>query len=418
MPIHSNGSLIGHVVTLWPSSKQLPDVVFVELVAMLYATLLPNIIIGVTILGVGTLVAARTGDTVIFTLTICSAVTAVVRVLFVLGYRRRLVRSPLTAQEAKVWERHYANGSFLFATLLGALSARALLVGDPLISMMITCMVFGYGSGLATRVAVRPAICVPSLLLAAVPLVISFGITTARATGLSSIAIYAAQTIFVGGFAVTTLMTIAHGYQTILQQLVTQRDLAVLAGEDALTGLPNRMQLRSRFNESVARIKQTSEVLALHCMDLDRFKAVNDTFGHPTGDALLQAVGARLARTLKAGDTAARLGGDEFVVVQPGIRHMDEARLLAQRIVRVLGEPYVIGGREIRIGVSVGIALSPRDGSDLEQLTSRADGALYQAKREARGSVVFCNEVPTPATTETGRWRALRRLDGGHSKKP
>jgi len=405
--------------TLWPSSKQLPDVVFVELVDMLYTTIVPNIIIGVTILGVAAIVAERVGDAIVLALTICCVVTAVVRILFVLGYQRRQVRSPLTLQEAKLWERRYAKGSFLFATLVGTLSARALLMGDPLISMTITCMVFGYGSGLATRVAVRPWICVPSLLLATVPIVISFGIQTGGATGHSNIAIYAGQTLFVAGFAFTSLTTIAHGYQTTLQQLLTQRDLAVLAGEDALTGLPNRMQLRSRFNESVVRIKQTSEVLALHYLDLDRFKTVNDTFGHPTGDALLQAVGGRLARTLKAGDTAARLGGDEFVVVQPGIRHMDEARLLAQRIIRVLGEPYILDGRAIQVGVSVGIALSPRDGFDLEQLISHADSALYQAKREARGSVVFCNDVPTaPPATETGRWRALRRLDHGHGQKP
>ncbi|HWJ34229.1 MAG TPA: GGDEF domain-containing protein [Steroidobacteraceae bacterium] len=401
--------------TLWPSSKHLPDVVFVELVAILFTALLPILTIGVVTMGVGALIAAREGDAAIFALTIACVLTTIVRVLFVLGYRRRLARSQPTAQEAKVWERRYALGSFLFAILLGALSARALMLGDPLVSTLIVGLIFGYGSGLVTRVAVRPAICVTSLFLATVPIVISLGIETALATGLSDIAIHSGQTLLVAGFALASLETVAHGYQTTLQQLLTKRDLAVLAGNDALTGLPNRMQLRSRFSESVLHIKQTGDLLAFHCLDLDRFKAVNDTFGHPTGDALLQAVGTRLARTLKATDTAARLGGDEFVVVQPGIRHTDEARLLAQRIIRVLSDPYVLDGREIRIGVSIGIALYPCDGLDLEQLTSRADAALYQAKREARGCAMFWSPpaAPAPAATETGRWKALRRSDSG-----
>jgi diguanylate cyclase len=404
--------------TLWPSSKQLPDVVFVELVAMLYTTLMPNVIVGVTVFGVGSLVAAREGDAAAFALTLACVVTAIGRVIVVLSYRRATVGSALTIQEARLWEGRFAKGSYLFAILLGTLSARTLLMDDPLISMLITCLVFGYGSGLSVRQAVRPTICIPSLFLVTLPVIVSFGIEVGAATGPSNIAIYVAQTLLVVGFALTSFMSISHGYQTTLQQLLVQRDLAVLAGNDALTGLPNRTQLRSRFNESVVRMRKTGEILAFHCMDLDRFKPVNDTFGHPMGDALLKAVAARLARTVKAEDTAARLGGDEFVVVQTGIRHMDEARLLAQRIIRTLGEPYVIDGREIQVGVSVGIALSPRDGTDLEQITARADIALYQAKREARGSALFCDDAAGPAATETGKWRAFRRLDSGHGKKP
>ena len=118
---------------------------------------------------------------------------------------------------------------------------------------------------------------------------------------------------------------------------------------------------------------------------------MNDSLGRPAGDALLQAVAERLARALRAEDTAARMSGDEFVVIQTAIRDADQALLLAERIIETIGARYQIDGREVEIGVSFGIALAPRDGIDLDQLTSRADTALHQAKREKR-PVVFWGE--------------------------
>jgi diguanylate cyclase (GGDEF)-like protein len=136
--------------------------------------------------------------------------------------------------------------------------------------------------------------------------------------------------------------------------------------------------------------------MAIHCLDLDRFKYVNDTHGHPARDALLQAASQRMMRTLQAGDTVARLGGDEFIIVQPAIKNIDEARLLGHRIVRVVGEPYNIDGQEVRVGVSLGIAFAPKDGTDLEHLTACADAALYRAKHAGRGTVVVAGDPPTP----------------------
>jgi diguanylate cyclase (GGDEF)-like protein len=294
----------------------------------------------------------------------------------------------------RVWERRYAGGSLVFGVVMGALCTRAVVLGDPLVTMLVMGLIFGYGSGLVTRVAVRPAICVSSLMLAVVPVVIGLCVNIARAGVLSDQEAYTELTLLVASFAMISLETVAQGYQTTLQQLLTKRDLAVLAGQDALTGLPNRVLLRARFSEASARIGRTGTLLALHCMDLDRFKAVNDTFGHPTGDALLQAVAGRLTRTLQAGDTAARLGGDEFVVVQTGVRHADEARLLAQRIIRVLSAPYSLNGRQVSVGVSIGIAVCSRKGLDLEQVVAQADAALYLAKRDRCGAAVLSSERP------------------------
>ena len=185
------------------------------------------------------------------------------------------------------------------------------------------------------------------------------------------------------------------------EKVLTNQDLAILAGKDALTGLPNRTLLRARLNEGIAETRRTGELLAFHYLDLDRFKIVNDVLGHSAGDALLQAVAERLESILRVGDSAARFGGDEFVVVQTGIRRPDEARLLAHRIIRVVSAPYSLDDQEARVGVSVGIALAPRHGLGLEGLASRADAALYEAKRKGRGGVVVWGDASSSAAETT-----------------
>jgi diguanylate cyclase (GGDEF)-like protein len=167
--------------------------------------------------------------------------------------------------------------------------------------------------------------------------------------------------------------------RTTLQQLLTRQDLTILAGQDGLTGLPNRTLLRAGLNEGIVQMRQSNTMLAFHCLDLDRFKSVNDNLGHPAGDALLKMVADRLTGIVRVGDTVARIGGDEFVVLQVGIGRRDEARLLAHRIVRALSAPYVIHGQEVRIGTSVGIAWAPHDGVTFDRLAACADASLYQA---------------------------------------
>lgn len=154
----------------------------------------------------------------------------------------------------------------------------------------------------------------------------------------------------------------------------------------------------SNFAEAFARLGGDGDGLAIHCLDLDRFKTVNDAYGHLVGDALLRAVTERLLGAIRRKDTAARLGGDEFVVVQSGIRHEDEALLIAHRIIRALGAPYEVGGKEIRIGVSIGVALAPRDGLALDGLIARADAALYRAKRDGRGVAMLSDEAEPPSS--------------------
>jgi diguanylate cyclase (GGDEF)-like protein len=160
--------------------------------------------------------------------------------------------------------------------------------------------------------------------------------------------------------------------------------IAHMAHHDALTGLPNRLLFHERLEEALARVRRYRENLAVLYLDLDQFKNVNDTLGHPAGDKLLVAVAERLRNCLRDCDMVARFGGDEFAVLQIGLAGPHEAGDLAERIVTLLSEPYDIEGHQAVIGTSVGIALAPADGETAEQLLRNADIALYQAKEDGR----------------------------------
>jgi diguanylate cyclase (GGDEF)-like protein/PAS domain S-box-containing protein len=157
-----------------------------------------------------------------------------------------------------------------------------------------------------------------------------------------------------------------------------------LAHHDPLTGLPNRMQFRQKLESALVRAARDGEELAVHYLDLDGFKPVNDTFGHAAGDMLLKQVAERLKSVLLNGDLVARLGGDEFAILQ----HASTARVadIADRCILALGKPFGIANREIGISVSIGIAVAPENGFDPDELMSAADTALYQAKASGKST--------------------------------
>ncbi|WP_162530628.1 EAL domain-containing protein [Rhodovastum atsumiense] len=169
----------------------------------------------------------------------------------------------------------------------------------------------------------------------------------------------------------------------VTEQREAEVHIAHMARHDALTGLPNRVLFRERLDEALARARRETG-FALLLIDLDRFKEVNDTLGHPAGDALLREVTARLRAELRETDTLARLGGDEFAVIQAGVHQPQDATTLARRMVEVLGTPFTLEGQQVCIGTSIGIALAPGDGAEHEQLFKGADMALYRAKEEGR----------------------------------
>ena len=164
-----------------------------------------------------------------------------------------------------------------------------------------------------------------------------------------------------------------------------------LAHYDSLTGLPNRALFYDRLSQAMGLAKRDRRALALLYLDLDRFKAVNDTLGHDAGDELLKDAAGRIRRQVRESDTVARLGGDEFTVILPKITSRDNAAEVSRKIVDVLRSPFYLGNQkqEARIGTSIGIAIYPADARDMDALIKAADAAMYDAK-QARNTYRFC----------------------------
>jgi diguanylate cyclase (GGDEF)-like protein len=179
-----------------------------------------------------------------------------------------------------------------------------------------------------------------------------------------------------------------------------------LAYHDPLTDLPNRALLRDRLSQSINGAGRPGYCLALFCLDLDRFKQVNDLFGHAAGDELLMQVTQRLRAQTRSGDTLARIGGDEFVVVA-SFERQDDIAILARRLIEALTQPFMLGVGAAEIGVSIGIAVYPEDGTDQQELMRTADLALYRAKNEERGTFRFFEA----AMDEHARGRRRLELD-------
>ncbi|MEO5734473.1 MAG: EAL domain-containing protein [Rubrivivax sp.] len=173
-------------------------------------------------------------------------------------------------------------------------------------------------------------------------------------------------------------------HEDITERKRWESEIERMARHDALTGLPNRLFFGERLERSLASIG-AGESLTVLCIDLDRFKAVNDTLGHPVGDALLQAVAGRLGDCVRQNDFVARLGGDEFAIIQCGAPQPAASIALATRLVDAVAAPFDVAGHKVCVGASVGAALSPQDGNHASDLLKRADLALYAAKSAGGG---------------------------------
>ncbi len=175
----------------------------------------------------------------------------------------------------------------------------------------------------------------------------------------------------------------------ITERKQAEARITFMAHHDALTELPNRLLLRERMKEMLSRLKRNGTGLAVHCIDIDNFKTVNDTLGHPVGDLLLQAVAGRLRDALRQEDLVARLGGDEFAILQTDIAQSSEVASLAARVLAVLAEPFDLDGNIVTARASIGIAIAPGDGDEADRLLKNADMALYRAKGEGKGTFRF-----------------------------
>lgn len=195
-----------------------------------------------------------------------------------------------------------------------------------------------------------------------------------------------------------------------------EQRLEHLAYHDPLTDLPNRALLHLQMDHALEKARRRGTSLALHLIDLDRFKDVNDGYGHPAGDELLVAIAERLRKRLRREDLLVRLGGDEFVILQEDLPETGAAAMLARMVIDTLSDPFSIsGGRELYIGASIGIAIFPEDGEDGTTLLRNADAALYQAKGQGRNMFHYYTSSLTIAAAEKlrleGRMRRALELD-------
>ncbi len=172
-----------------------------------------------------------------------------------------------------------------------------------------------------------------------------------------------------------------------------ERRISHIAHHDALTGLPNRLLLRTALSQAIANAQRHHSLAALLFIDLDDFKRINDSLGHHIGDLLLQAVTHRLHGCVRQGDVLARLGGDEFVLVLCSLSQAGEAAMVADKVLKELERPFAVDGHELHAGASIGIGMYPSDGQDVDALMRSADTAMYHAKENGRGNYQFFTEA-------------------------
>ncbi|HEV2676534.1 MAG TPA: EAL domain-containing protein [Aliidongia sp.] len=175
----------------------------------------------------------------------------------------------------------------------------------------------------------------------------------------------------------------------IRERRAAEEQIRHMAHHDTLTGLPNRRMFHDRLNQAVALARRNGTTVAVLCLDLDRFKNVNDLSGHAGGDLLLRQVAERLSAGVRGQDTVARLSGDEFAIIQVGASHPDDASILAERLVKAIGTPFDLDGQQMVIGTSIGVSMFPSDADAGEDLVRAADTALYRAKGAGRGTYRF-----------------------------
>jgi len=183
-------------------------------------------------------------------------------------------------------------------------------------------------------------------------------------------------------------LTIKGTFQDVTERRLTEARLHHLAHHDALTGLPNRPLLHDRLDQALARARREGVDAAVICIDINRFKDINDAFGHAAGDMLLKDIATRLQNQVRGLDTVARLGGDTFAVAQVGLVQPQGAERLANRLLEELRKPFEVNGQELFVDASLGVAIGPHDAGDPEQLLIKADIALHGAKTEGPG---FCH---------------------------
>lgn len=358
------------------TAKRLPEATYIELVQSLFGFVTAPLIMTLCFAGTGFYILTRTDDGLLLDLYIIGLAASAVRLMILFGHRQAARSTAISASIARTVERRFGLSYILFAIAFGAFAGRAYWVVGSDLHKPLVALVFGYGAGVAATVSLRPWISITAVLAAIVPMILVSLFMPGgadRATAILTI-------LFLAG----GIMSMVRRCRETAAQISLRRLMETLARQDDLTGLPNRLVLRERFEQLAAR-SDGSELIAVHCVDINRLKPVNEMYGHMAGDALLKAVSQRLRRVVRGDSLIIRLNGDDFVIVQPDMGTSAEAEALAHQIVGTLDKSYAVGGEDIIITANLGYAVDLQRGADLEQLLLRAERALAKGKRQASG---------------------------------
>lgn len=372
------------------TNARLPEETVIELVRSLFATLSPTIIMAVSFLTIGILIVNDCRSSVVAALVVMGVIAAFGRIAILLIYRAKARDAFLDLRSARELEGRFAATYISFAAVFGGFCATAFMTASADARTLTIGLLIGYGAGVAAGLGLRPWISVPSIVIATMPTIVAALLvpgTMHKAVG------FLLAILLAGGVQAMLLR-----YRVTVAEIMMRRSFSTLARRDHLTGLLNRLSLREHFDE-FAEAAGGANIIAVHCLDLDRFKPVNDRFGHPVGDALLRAVADRIMSALEEFDFAARTGGDEFVVVQTRASGPIEVSALATRLVAAIATQFVIEGHEIHIATSVGYILSSEYGTDLDVLVSCADEALCDVKRSGGGVRRYDAQMARPKAT-------------------
>lgn len=362
------------------AGEPLSDRIYAEQVRSLYLSLAPAVamLAAFTITfwlayrvtpGIGLLILGITGIT-----------ASSLRIALTAYWRDTALTAALPLQQARRLEMMFSLPYVAFATVLGILGFQIFAWAPPEIHMLAICVIVGYCAGTATNCGSRPKLAIASIVLAVGPPIL-VSLFTPDAP-------YIAMAFIASAFVLSAIQSILTRFAVSKAEIGGRLVSVSMARRDTLTTLPNRLALQEYYDERAALISP-NQPLAVHYLDLDGFKPVNDRLGHAAGDVLLQKVADRLRGAVRSGDIVARMGGDEFAVIQFGLHHADEATLLARRITAAIEQPFLIEQNDVSISTSIGTTVSHDREQDLDSLLKDADAKLYQFKQARRPANLF-----------------------------
>ncbi|WP_313753864.1 GGDEF domain-containing protein [Bradyrhizobium sp. WYCCWR 12699] len=341
----------------------LPNSVALRLESMLYAAPLSTVAYALGLVVMSIAMWLRTGDIAMTSCAVAAVSLCALRVALVKLYRA-----------TSVYLATLLAFGIVYSALLAALVARAFSVGDPVAIALAVTAAAGYLSGVTIRAAAVPALAIPHASSLFGPLIVTAAVTRGSD--------YWAAAILLTFYWIGTVQLIRTMHDRIRSQLLAEEEMARAASTDPLTGLANR----AAFDGALTQRLGTGAAAIVAMIDLDRFKPVNDTYGHDAGDELLRAVASRIVAELDHRHLVARLGGDEFAILFDEVLDVANATRAAERFVQALERPFPIAANSITVGASVGLATAV-DGDNVRSLKRRADERLYDVKRSGRGHV-------------------------------